>query len=54
METKYSREYESQADILGARIMADAGYDPRDLANMFRTIAVQSEVSRARMAFKPS
>jgi hypothetical protein len=37
--TKYSREYETQADILGARIMADAGYDPRDLANMFRTIA---------------
>lgn len=39
--TKYSREYESQADILGARIMADAGYDPRDLANMFQTIAKQ-------------
>ena len=39
--TKYSREYETQADILGARIMADAGYDPRDLANMFRTIASQ-------------
>ena len=37
--TKYSREYETQADIVGARIMADAGYDPRDLANMFRTIA---------------
>lgn len=39
--TKYSREYETQADILGARIMADAGYDPRDLANMFRTIQGQ-------------
>jgi Zn-dependent protease with chaperone function len=38
---KYSREYESQADVLGARIMADAGYDPRDLANMFQTIAQQ-------------
>jgi Zn-dependent protease with chaperone function len=35
---KYSREYETQADILGAQIMARAGYDPRDLANMFRTI----------------
>lgn len=34
----YSREYETQADILGAQIMANAGYDPRDLANMFRTI----------------
>jgi Zn-dependent protease with chaperone function len=37
--TKYSREYETQADILGARILADAGYDPRDFANMFQTIA---------------
>lgn len=35
---KFSREYEKQADLLGARIMANAGYDPRDLANMFRTI----------------
>jgi len=39
--TKYSREYETQADLLGARIMASAGYDPRDLANMFQTIASQ-------------
>ncbi len=38
---KYSREYERQADILGAQIMARAGYDPRDLANMFRTIEQQ-------------
>ncbi|HWQ32680.1 MAG TPA: M48 family metallopeptidase [Blastocatellia bacterium] len=39
---KYSRAYETQADILGAQIMARAGYDPRDLANMFRTIEEQS------------
>jgi predicted Zn-dependent protease len=39
---KFSREYETEADILGARIMADAGYDPRDLANMFKTIERQS------------
>ncbi|HEX8337352.1 MAG TPA: M48 family metallopeptidase [Pyrinomonadaceae bacterium] len=38
---KYSRKYETQSDILGAQIMARAGYDPRDLANMFRTIAQQ-------------
>ena len=38
---RYSREYETEADILGARIMAKAGYDPRDLANMFRTIEAQ-------------
>ena len=35
---KYSREYEKQADILGVQIMARAGYDPRDMANMLRTI----------------
>jgi predicted Zn-dependent protease len=35
---RYSRAYEQQADLLGAQIMAKAGYDPRDLAEMFRTI----------------
>jgi len=35
---KFSREYEKQADILGAHIMANAGYDPHDLANMFKTL----------------
>ncbi len=43
---RYSRDYETQADILGAQILADAGYDPRDLANMFRTIQQQSGGSR--------
>ena len=38
---KFSREYETEADILVAQIMARAGYDPRDLANMFRTIEQQ-------------
>lgn len=38
----YSREYETQSDILGSQIMARAGYDPRDLANMFRTIEKES------------
>ena len=35
---KFSREYETEADILGAQIMARANYDPQDLANMFKTI----------------
>ncbi len=39
---RYSRKYETQSDILGAQIMARAGYNPRDLANMFRTIEQQS------------
>ena len=38
---KFSREYETQADVLGSQIMARAGYDPIDLANMFRTIQQQ-------------
>ncbi|HLL75907.1 MAG TPA: M48 family metallopeptidase [Pyrinomonadaceae bacterium] len=41
-QLQYSREYETQADILGSQIMARAGYDPRDLANVFRTIQSQS------------
>ena len=32
---KYGREYEREADLLGAQIMARAGYDPRQMANMF-------------------
>jgi hypothetical protein len=36
---KYSREYEREADLLGAQIMARAGYNPREMANMFQTIA---------------
>jgi hypothetical protein len=36
--SRFSREYEKQADILGSHIMASAGYDPRDMANMFKTI----------------
>jgi predicted Zn-dependent protease len=38
---KYSREYEREADLLGAQIMARAGYNPRQMANMFRTIQQQ-------------
>src|SRR4029453_8208891 len=28
MQTRYSRDYETQADLLGSQIMANAGYDP--------------------------
>ena len=38
---KYGREYERQADLLGAQILARAGYDPRQMANMFKTIEAQ-------------
>ncbi len=39
---RFSREYEKQADLLGTQIMARAGYDPREMANMFRVIEQQS------------
>src|SRR5439155_1282640 len=38
---RFSREYERQADIEGSHIMARAGYDAREMANMFRTIEKQ-------------
>src|SRR5690349_7522652 len=38
---RFSREFEKQADIEGSHIMARAGYDPRDMANMFKTIEQQ-------------
>ncbi|CAN5507421.1 hypothetical protein BH23ACI1_BH23ACI1_21390 [soil metagenome] len=44
---RYGREYERQADLLGAQIMARAGYDPREMANMFRTIQSQGGAVRA-------
>lgn len=40
--TKFSREYEKQADIEGARIMALAGYDVVEMANMFDMLARES------------
>jgi Zn-dependent protease with chaperone function len=38
---KFSRSAESQADLEGADIMADAGYDPRDMASFFKTLEEQ-------------
>jgi peptidase M48-like protein len=38
---RFSREFEKQADLQGAQLMARAGYDPRDMANMFKTIEKQ-------------
>jgi Zn-dependent protease with chaperone function len=38
---RFGREFEQQADLQGSQIMARAGYDPRDMANMFQTIEKQ-------------
>ena len=43
---RYSRDYEKQADLLGAQIMARAGYDPRALARMFETIERETQIER--------
>jgi predicted Zn-dependent protease len=38
---RFSREFERQADLLGSHIMAAAGYDPLEMASMFKTIEQQ-------------
>src|SRR5262249_20910518 len=35
---KYSRDAERQADLMGAQIMYDAGYDPRAMVSFFETL----------------
>lgn len=39
---RFSRQYERQADLLGAHIMAQAGYDPHEMANMFETLEARN------------
>jgi hypothetical protein len=39
---RFSREFEKQADLEGTHIMARAGYDPRDMATVFKTIEQES------------
>ena len=51
---RFSREYETEADLLGARIMANAGYDPRDLANVFRTLEQQGSGGGGFLSDHPS
>ncbi|HEV2802409.1 MAG TPA: M48 family metalloprotease [Pyrinomonadaceae bacterium] len=38
---RFGRTAEKQADLEGARIMAESGYDPRDMANFFKTLQAQ-------------
>ena len=39
---RFGRTAEKQADLEGARIMAESGYDPRDMANFFKTLQSKS------------
>ena len=38
---KFGRKAETEADLEGARILAEAGYDPRDMANFFKTLQAE-------------
>jgi beta-barrel assembly-enhancing protease len=38
---RFSREFERDADLLGSHIMAGAGYNPLEMASMFKTIEKQ-------------
>ncbi|HEV2388198.1 MAG TPA: M48 family metallopeptidase [Candidatus Acidoferrales bacterium] len=40
---KYSRDDETQADVLGTQILYDSGYDPRALARFFERIEAQNK-----------
>ncbi len=45
LPSTFSRQFETEADVLGARTMARAGYDPRALAHLFATIARDAAAS---------
>jgi Zn-dependent protease with chaperone function len=47
---KFSRTAESQADILGAQIMARAGYNPEAMATMFQLLQSQQARQPGRVA----
>jgi predicted Zn-dependent protease len=38
---KFSRSAETEADLLGTRLMHNAGYDPAELANFFRKLEAE-------------
>jgi len=45
---KFSRQQETEADDLGFKYMLKAGYDPREMAEMFKTLARISDASGAK------
>ena len=44
---QYTREFEQEADYLGARYMQTAGYDPRAMLDFFKLLGDQQRVSPA-------
>ena len=47
---KYSRDAETQADIVGTQILSRAGYDPMDMANFFEVLRKQHDKDPGRLA----
>lgn len=46
----YSRSQEAEADRLGARYLANTGYDPREMVKMFGILHAQQEKEPSRLA----
>ena len=46
---KYGRDAETQADIVGAQILARAGYDPMDMARFFELLRQQRQKDPGRL-----
>ncbi len=44
---KYSRDAERQADLVGAQVLYDSGYDPRALPQFFEKLAAQDQSGRS-------
>jgi len=47
---KFSRDAESEADALGAHLMADAGYDPMEMARFFSKLQSAGGQGNSRLA----
>ncbi|HEY1341874.1 MAG TPA: M48 family metallopeptidase [Bryobacteraceae bacterium] len=47
---KFSRDAESEADAMGAHLMAEAGYDPIELARFFRKLQEAGGQGNTRLA----
>jgi predicted Zn-dependent protease len=47
---KFSRDAESEADALGARLMAEAGYDPMELARFFEKLQASGGQGSSRLS----
>lgn len=47
---KFSRSAESQADLMGSHLMAEAGYDPMEMARFFTKLSAQGGGARGEVA----